>query len=588
MLKRWLLFGLNADQEERYRRAYLGADAAHARISVLLLLVPMVGFAVNDYGFFGLSWRFYGVAALRLGFLLYSIALLNWLRRFTSYRSYDRAAFAWGLILAVLTVTIHATRPPTFIAHAIIAVVIVFAMVLAIPNRFVNQLLLAVAYTAGETLVIAPGLWRSRQAGVTVLLSMFVANTIAIACAWQLHAWRRREFLAREEERNAKAEAEKQLAERQQAEEALRGSEQRFHSLFDQMTEGFALHEIILDKQGVPCDYRFLEVNPAFEQLTGLNRDEVLEKTLSQVLPNDDPKWVRIYGEVALTGKAVHFNNYSPVLKQHYDVLAYCPTPGRFAVLFTDITDRKRAEEALLRSEKLASVGRMAATIAHEINNPLESVMSLLFLIKENKELPESASQCLEIADGELKRIAHITRQSLGFYRESNAPAVTSVNAVLESAVDLLKSKIKAKHAVIEKQWDGDVQLTAVGGELRQVFSNLLSNSLDAIDANGTIKLRVSSGAALKNRHRFIRVTVADNGKGISASSRQHIFEPFFTTKGTVGTGLGLWVSKQIVDKHGGTIRMRSSNNGARRGTVFSVVLPVEPAAKAHSQSAGT
>jgi signal transduction histidine kinase len=108
---------------------------------------------------------------------------------------------------------------------------------------------------------------------------------------------------------------------------------------------------------------------------------------------------------------------------------------------------------------------------------------------------------------------------------------------------------------------------------------------LDAIDANGTIKLRVSTGAALNNGHRWVRVTVADNGKGVSASSRQHIFEPFFTTKGTVGTGLGLWVSKQIIDKHGGTIRVRSSTDGARRGTVFSVVLPINAAAA--SQSAG-
>ena len=137
---------------------------------------------------------------------------------------------------------------------------------------------------------------------------------------------------------------------------------------------------------------------------------------------------------------------------------------------------------------------------------------------------------------------------------------------MLESAVDLLKSRIKAKQAVIEKQWDGDVQVTAVAGELRQVFSNLLANSLDAIDEKGIIKLRVSTAAAFSNGDRCVRVTVADNGKGISASSRQRIFEPFFTTKGTVGTGLGLWVSKQIVDKHGGTIRMRSSSNGSTSG----------------------
>ena len=165
--------------------------------------------------------------------------------------------------------------------------------------------------------------------------------------------------------------------------------------------------------------------------------------------------------------------------------------------------------------------------------------------------------------------------------------ALTSVNAVLGSAIDLLKSRIKAKQAVIEKQWDGDVQVTAVAGELRQVFSNLLANSLDAIDTAGTIKLRVSTGAALNDGHRRVRVTVADNGKGINASSRQHLFEPFFTTKGTVGTGLGLWVSKQIVDKHGGTIRVRSSSDGVRRGTVLSVVLPLQPTTAALSQSAG-
>ncbi len=272
--------------------------------------------------------------------------------------------------------------------------------------------------------------------------------------------------------------------------------------------------------------------------------------------------------------------NASPVLDSQGKVVM---------ALFTsqDITGRKQTEQALLRSEKLASVGRMAATIAHEINNPLEAVMSLLFLAKEDQELPESVRQHLEIADGELNRIAHITRQSLGFYRESNAPALTSVNAVLESTIGLLKNRIRAKQAVIEKQWDGDVQVTVVAGELRQVFSNLLANSLDAIDEKGSIKLRVSTGSAFNNGDRYVRVTVADNGKGVSAISRQHIFEPFFTTKGTVGTGLGLWVSKQIIDKHGGTIRMRSSIEGSRRGTVFSVVLPVGLAVAIRGQSAG-
>jgi signal transduction histidine kinase len=197
-----------------------------------------------------------------------------------------------------------------------------------------------------------------------------------------------------------------------------------------------------------------------------------------------------------------------------------------------------------------------------------------------------AAREYLDIADEELRRITHITRQSLGFYRESNAPALTSVSAVLDSTLELLKSKIKAKHAVIEKRWDGELSINAVAGELRQVFSNFVSNSLDALESHGAIKLRLSKHTALHNGRRCVRVTIADNGKGISASSLSHIFEPFYTTKGAVGTGLGLWVSKQIVDKHAGKIRVRSSTREGQSGTVICVMLPFENEEEPLNQSA--
>ncbi len=345
-------------------------------------------------------------------------------------------------------------------------------------------------------------------------------------------------------------------------------------------------------------DMTFQLINPGYQAI--FSGQEILGKSLQVVWPGR-PKFEELCRRVLETGVSYEAVDEPTMVSRSgggSPESAYfnwsmhrvkLPKEDGWGLLITgwETTGRKQTEQALLRSEKLASVGRMAATIAHEINNPLEAVMSLLFLAKGDQELPESVRQHLEIADGELNRIAHITRQSLGFYRESNAPALTSVNAVLESTVGLLKSRIRAKQAVIEKQWDGDVGITAVAGELRQVFSNLLANSLDAIDEKGTIKLRVSLGTNFSTGRRCVRITVADNGQGIGQSSRQHIFEPFFTTKGTVGTGLGLWVSKQIVDKHGGTIRMRSSNNGERRGTVFSVVLPVSPAAAARSQTAG-
>jgi PAS domain S-box-containing protein len=383
------------------------------------------------------------------------------------------------------------------------------------------------------------------------------------------------------------------ITEQKRAEEALRESEERLRLLGDNLPDS-AVYQYVQEIDG---RVRFLYFSAGMERLNGVSVQEVLRDAgeLHRQIP---PEYLArlLEAEAQSARDLTDFDMEVPIRRRDEQVrwmqLHSRPRQmpdGRVVWdgVQTDVTERKRAQEALLRSEKLASVGRMAATIAHEINNPLEALTNILFIAKGIKDLPESARQYLETADAELKCIAHITRQSLGFYRESNAPVLMSVNAVLESAADLLKNKIKAKHAVIEKQWDRNVEVTAVAGELRQVFSNLLANSLDAIEEKGTIKLRVSTCAAFHKGIRCVRVTIADNGRGIDASSRQHIFEPFFTTKGTVGTGLGLWVSKQIVDKHGGRIQMRSSTEGVRRGTAFSVVLPLVPEAEtATSESA--
>ena len=242
-----------------------------------------------------------------------------------------------------------------------------------------------------------------------------------------------------------------------------------------------------------------------------------------------------------------------------------------------DITERKQTEQALIRSEKLATVGRMAATVAHEINNPLAAVMNTLYLVQTCPELPEEARQYLETAEVELKRIAHITRQTLGFYRESSAPATFSVSTLLDSVLDLLQGKIKAKRVTIDRRCEEHLQMTGVFGELRQVFSNLLTNSLDAVDINGTVKLRASTAPFTGKGHR-VRVTVMDNGQGIDTEALPHLFEPFFTTKGQIGNGLGLWISKEIIDKHHGSIRVHSRTTGAYKGTTVSVVIPAEAA----------
>jgi signal transduction histidine kinase len=234
----------------------------------------------------------------------------------------------------------------------------------------------------------------------------------------------------------------------------------------------------------------------------------------------------------------------------------------------------KKAEEALIGSEKLASAGRMAAVLAHEINNPLAAVMNLLFLAQTTANTPAPVHRYLKMADDELKRIAHITRQTLGFYRESSVPATFLVVTLLNSVIDLLQAKMVSTQVIVEKQCDDLLQITAIFGELRQVISNLMLNSLDALGESGRVTLRASRSRNPLDGSSRIRITIADNGQGISSATLPRIFEPFFTTKGSTGNGLGLWVCKQIIEKHGGSIWVRS-RTGKPHGTTFSIVLPV-------------
>lgn len=248
--------------------------------------------------------------------------------------------------------------------------------------------------------------------------------------------------------------------------------------------------------------------------------------------------------------------------------------------LQAEMNARKRAEEALVSSAKLASVGRMAAVLAHEINNPLESVTNLLYLAQTSEGVPDEVRSYLDVADGELRRIAHITRQTLGFYREVVAPTTFRIAGLFDSIVDLLHAKIVSSRAAVRLQCDLELKATTFQGELRQVLSNLVRNSLDAIPEGGTITLRAAeTQSTAGGERRSVRITVSDNGHGISRTGLLNMFEPFFTTKGLVGNGLGLWVSKQIIEKHGGTIQVRPRTQGVFQGTTFSVVLPLDGAA---------
>lgn len=240
--------------------------------------------------------------------------------------------------------------------------------------------------------------------------------------------------------------------------------------------------------------------------------------------------------------------------------------------------ERAQAEQALRTAERLATLGRLAAVIAHEINNPLEAVTNVLYLLRQRPDLDSVSRDYIRIADEELARVAHIVRQALSFSRGHADATEVRLSTVLQNVLDLYGTRVQAGNITIEKQFECEGDIVAIEGELRQVFSNLIVNAVDAVSNGGRLVLRIAASRDWRNPARKgIRVSIADNGTGIKPEYRDELFEPFFTTKGNKGTGLGLWISREIVEKHGGSMRLHSRTTPGTSGTVFSVFLPLNP-----------
>jgi PAS domain S-box-containing protein len=236
-----------------------------------------------------------------------------------------------------------------------------------------------------------------------------------------------------------------------------------------------------------------------------------------------------------------------------------------------DLSVQKQSEEAVRRSEKMATAGRLAASIAHEINNPLEAVLNLLYLARHDSA---NATQYLTMAEEEVGRIARLAQQTLGFVRESGAPGWMDPALIMDEILQLYSHKLEARKIRVTRRYRNSSQISGYSGELRQLLANLLVNAVDAMADGGSLQVRIASGRQWSDGREGIRITVADNGSGIPKPNLRRIFEPFFTTKKDTGTGLGLWVSHGIVQKHGGSIRVRSRSDGPATGTVFAVFLP--------------
>jgi PAS domain S-box-containing protein len=252
----------------------------------------------------------------------------------------------------------------------------------------------------------------------------------------------------------------------------------------------------------------------------------------------------------------------------------------------TDVSTQKRAEEALIRTEKLATAGRLAASVSHEINNPLEAITNLIYLVETSPRLDEQNRQLLQTAQAELQRVSHITTHSLRFYREPTKAAPIKLSAIIDSVVSLYQARLKQCGVEVKLRSRDECEYVGFSGELRQVLANLIGNALDAMRHGGQLQIRVHRSRDFSTGYLGLRLIVADSGHGMSPETRRCVFEPFFTTKESVGTGLGLFVSKELVEKRGGTIKLRSSDRPGRSGTTFSIFLPMHSHLSV-SQSAG-
>ncbi|HEY4675934.1 MAG TPA: PAS domain S-box protein, partial [Candidatus Angelobacter sp.] len=326
--------------------------------------------------------------------------------------------------------------------------------------------------------------------------------------------------------------------------------------------------------------------NKSAEKLFGYTANEIIGKPVTLIIPpelhHDEDM---ILSKIRRGEKIEHFETIrvhkngekievsltiSPVKDDNGKVIGA-------AKIVRNITEANKIERALQTTEKLAAAGRMAATVAHEINNPLEAVTNLVYLAKRDLSSNDRVKGYLELAGRELDRVAHITRQTLGFYRDTSAPVQLNVSQTLDDLLLLYEKRLESRGVNVLRQFEKDLEITALAGEIRQAFSNLITNALDAMPEGGTLVLRVSKSHEWSNCNLpGVRITILDTGSGIEAKHRKNVFQPFFTTKRDVGTGLGLWITRGIVEKHRGSIRMKSRTGQNGHGTAFSIFLPAQ------------
>jgi PAS domain S-box-containing protein len=362
----------------------------------------------------------------------------------------------------------------------------------------------------------------------------------------------------------------------------LSESEEKYRALFNCMTEGFALHEIITNDQGTPVDYRFVEINPSFERLTATRKEDIIGKTVLEIFPDIEKVWIERYGRIALTGTPESFIDYNKDTERWYDVSAYSPAHGQFACVFSDVTAVKQLEAQLLQSQKMESIGTLAGGVAHDFNNILTVIMGacamLQMKLENDPELGPFISQILTSSE----RAAKLTHNLLAFSRkQAIKPFKVDVNDIVSVIKDFLERIIGEDITLETCCCTEPLPVCADRGQIEQVLMNLTVNARDAMPDGGVLRLetaRVDSRDHVLELEGcppgfYAQIAVTDDGFGMDAVTRARVFDPFFTTKEIgYGTGLGLSMAYGIIKQHNGTIKVYSEPG---EGTVFRIYLPL-------------
>ena len=363
---------------------------------------------------------------------------------------------------------------------------------------------------------------------------------------------------------------------RRTAVESLRRSEERFRALFEHSLNGLALHEIVTDEGGRAIDYVFLQVNRAFEELTGLRADQVIGRRVTEVLPGiEQTPFISIYGQVALTGRATHFEEFSPQIGRHYEITAFSPAPRQFAVTFMDVTDRKAAETALReQATALADANRLKdeflTTLSHELRTPLNAMLGWASLLRTERLDAATARRGLETIERNaraqktlIEEILDVSRLISGKMRLDLQPVALA--PFLRDVVCVWQPEADNRGVELQLDAVGDLTVQLDRDKCQRVFDNLLKNALEAVH-RGPGEVRVEVTLLVGEQ---VRIAIADTGPGVPEGL--DVFALFESTK-PEGTGLGLPICKQIVAAHGGGLGFAGINP---HGTVFNVDLPI-------------